>query len=113
MMEVENTSDASDSLSTGSAESAKVVEVKIEDGDSSTKTNRSKIIDIPHMTDSSVATPSAELGQLSEENVQYGKRLGEPGSELNRQSKRIREFSVSERNLNQQVIDSQLVSSHK
>ncbi len=65
------------------------------------------------MTESSLVTSSVELDQLSEENVQLGKRLGEPESELNGQSKRIRELSVNERNLNQQVIDSQLVSNHK
>ena len=109
----ENTSDASDSLSAGLAESEKVVEAKVEDGDSSAKTNRSKIVSIPHVTESSVVTSSVELGQLVEQNVQLGKRLDEPESELNGQSKRIREMSVNERNLNQQIVYSQLVSSHK
>ena len=109
----ENTSDASDSLPAGLAESEEVVKVIIREGDSPTKTNRRKMIDIPHETESGVAASSVELGQLSEENVHLGKRLGEPGSELNEQSKRIRELSANKRYLNRQVIDSQLVSSHK
>ena len=109
----ENTSDASDPLLAGLAESKEAVELIIEEGDSSTKTKRSKTVDNPHVTESSVVTSSVEFGHLSEEKVQLGKRPGEPGSELNEQPKPIWEMSANKRYLNQQVVDSQPVSSHK